>query len=92
MRVLKIYLKRVEKVKVENPKTGKLKSKIFNTLSIPVKNDKAIADQHCFHFHNFRINYFVYAQPDFHSCIYFLPGNSCCQRSGEPSVDYYLQF
>lgn len=41
MKRLVIHLKRVDKVKVEEK--GKLKSKIFNTLNIPVKNDKEIA-------------------------------------------------
>lgn len=40
MRRLIIHLKRVDKVFVEEK--GKSKSKVFNTLSIPVKDDKEI--------------------------------------------------
>ena len=54
MKLLKIHLKRVEKVKVENPKTGKLQSKIFNTLSIPVKNAKDIAHHLNLHENNIK--------------------------------------
>jgi len=41
MKRLIIHLRKVEKVSVET-KNGKLKSKIFNTLNIPVKTEKDI--------------------------------------------------